>query len=292
MKKIVIAFIILVLLGGAVFFFGWMNIWVPADSYAVMVSKSSGFDDTVIGPGSGFVWRWQHLLPTNMKLFSFSLAPFTTSVTAKGSFPSADVYAQAVPYHPDFSYDIDFSVSYRLRPKALLGLVKNGKVTPETLKAFYEQKKDGIVSALLDELFGLAGRGDAALLENPFALEKRLMELLRDKENDVEITNIAPRGVTKLPDPAVYSLARANFKALAEEQSRLQLEKLRREQELFGKEDTAFDRSVSQLERYGELFNKYPVLLKYLFITRNPGAASSQVPEIKNLFDAKGTANP
>ncbi|MBN2352064.1 MAG: hypothetical protein JXD23_05790 [Spirochaetales bacterium] len=292
MKKFIVVFIILILLGGAAFFFGWMNIWVPADSYAVMVSKSSGYDDTVIGPESGFVWRWQHLLPTNMTIYSFSLSPYTTAVSAKGSFPSADVYAQSVPYHPDFSYDVDFSVSYRLRPKALLGLVKNEKLTPETLKSYYERKKNGIASALLDELFGLAGRGDVALLENPFSLEKRLLELLRDKYADIDLTSLAPRGVTKLPDPAVYSRARANFEALAAEQSRLELEKLKRGGELFGKEDMAFDRSVSQLERYGELFNKYPVLLKYLFITRNPGAASSQVPELKDLFESKGPATP
>jgi hypothetical protein len=292
MKKFIVIVVILFLLGAAAFFFGWINIWVPANSYAVLVSKSSGFDDTLVGPESGFVWRWQHLIPTNMTIYAFPLSEYTTTVSDKGSFPSGDVYAKAVPYNPDFSYHLDFTIAYRLRPQALIRLVKNEELTPETLNAYYDKKKEGVASLLLAELFSLADKGDVTLLRSPFALEKRLLETLRDKDNDIELTRLQPTGETRLPDPAVYYQARKNYEALAVEQQRLEMEKMRRERELYEKEDLAFERSVSQLERYGELLNKYPVLLKYLYVTRNPAAAGAQVPELKDLFETKGAATP
>jgi hypothetical protein len=286
MKKFVIIFIIICLLGGAAFFFGWINIWVPANSWAVMVSKSSGYDDTLVGPDSGFVWRWQHIIPTNLTLYVFTLSEYTTRIAGKGSFPSGDVYAKAVPYNPDFSYAIDFTVAYRLRPKALISLVKNDKLTPETLTAYYDKRKEAMTSAVLEELFSLAEKGDAALLRSPFALEQRLLAALRDKDANVELTRLTPQGETRLPDPRVYYQARQNYEALSAEHQRLEIEKMRRAQALFEKDDAAFDRSVAQLERYGELLNKYPVLLKYLYINNSGPAVAKDVPELKNLFDA------
>jgi hypothetical protein len=57
MKKFIFLFIILLIAGGCAFFFGWIQILIPAETYAVAFTKTGGFDDEVIEPGK-FVWRW------------------------------------------------------------------------------------------------------------------------------------------------------------------------------------------------------------------------------------------
>jgi hypothetical protein len=292
MKKIAVVLIILVLLGGTAFFFGWMNIWVPAGSYGVMISKTSGFDDTLIGPASGFVWRWQHLIPTNVTLHVFTLADYTVPLAAKGRFPSGEVYAQAAPFAPDFSYEINFTVSYRLRFQALSGLVRRGELTPANMTAYLEKKKDVIIRALLEDIVTLTDQGEVAMLKNPFALEKSLLALANERSADIELVRLAPSGEIKIPDPAIYYEARRTYQTLLEEHRKLELEKMRRAQALFEREDMAFERSVTHLERYGELLNKYPVLLKYLYLTKNPPPAGIEVPELKNLFPTETPAAP
>ncbi len=292
MKKFIVIIIILILLGGTAFFFGWMNIWVPADSFGVMVSKTSGYDDTLIGADSGFIWRWQHLVPTNVTLHIFKIKDHTASLSARGSFPSGEVYAQAVPFHPDFSYEINFTVSYRLRTSSLIGLVEKDGLTPDTQDAYYEKQKEAIVSGLLEDILTLSDNGDAAALRNPLSLEKSLLSLANERFRDIEITRLAPAGETKLPDPVIYYEARKTYQLLLEEHRRLELEKMQRAQELYQREDLAFERSVARLERYGDLLNKYPVLLKYFYLTRTPAPAGVEVPELKNLFEPATPAAP
>jgi hypothetical protein len=289
MKKLIFFFVILLILGGTAFFFGWMNLFVPANSYAVMVSKTNGFDEELIGPESGFVWRWQNLIPTNMSLRIFSLDENSTEISSKGTFPSGEVYAQAAPLTPNFSYDLKFTVSFRLRPASLISLVKNENLSAETLDAFYDKRKEAVGAAILSGIFLLNEKGEAGLLKNPGGLEKELVAQIRDRFTDIEITRITPQGELKIPDPVIYYEARKNYLALLEEQKNIEIEKMRRARDLFQRDDIVFERSLSQLQRYGELFNKYPVLLKYLFVTQGEKSLVKELPEIKELFAPQGT---
>jgi len=287
MKKFVISFIILLLLGGTAFFFGWMNIWVPADAYAVMVSKTSGYDEDLIGPESPFIWRWQHLLPTNVTLHVFHIEDHTADLSSSGTLPSGELFAKAAPFTPDFNYSINFTVTFRLRPRALIALVRDENLTEETLPEYYTEKQEEISRAVLEEILGLSGKEEVTLLGNPFALETELIKKLRDRFSAIEITRISPAGKINIPDPEVYFQARRNYLALLEEQRTLEIQRLRRSQELFERDDIAFERSIVQLERYGKLLEKYPVLLKYLYITGN-NAGAAELPEIKSLFQSGG----
>jgi hypothetical protein len=74
MKAFLITLIILVVLAGAAFYFGWLQILLPAENYAVIFTKTGGYDETVVRPGE-FSWRWQRLIPTNMTVYTFDLHP-------------------------------------------------------------------------------------------------------------------------------------------------------------------------------------------------------------------------
>jgi len=47
MKKFLAGLIVLVVLGGVVFFFGWVQLAVPPGSYGVLRSKTHGVDPQV-----------------------------------------------------------------------------------------------------------------------------------------------------------------------------------------------------------------------------------------------------
>ena len=69
-----VCFIILVLFSGALFFIGWTQFRVKADTAGVLVSKTGGVNENVI-EGREFSWHWEFLLPTNAQLRLFSTKP-------------------------------------------------------------------------------------------------------------------------------------------------------------------------------------------------------------------------
>ncbi|MBN1523803.1 MAG: hypothetical protein JW904_04930 [Spirochaetales bacterium] len=284
MKKFIVILVLLLLLGGTGFFFGWMNFFVAPDSYGVMVTKTGGYDPVLIGPESGFIWRWENLIPTNMTLYVFPLTPFTSSLTSSGQLPSSEVYSQAVPNSPDFSYNLDFTVSLHVNPDALISLVRDKKLTPETLQNWYSAKKDSLKQLIIEKILELADTADTSVFESSLTIENALINSIRDTVSDIVILSITANESLKLPDPEIYTEAKRNYRQFSEEFRSNEMAKIRRTRQLYELDDIAFERSVIQLEKYGELLNKYPVLLKYLYITRQRNEAAVVVPEIKNLF--------
>ena len=55
-----VCFIILVLFSGALFFIGWTQFRVKADTAGVLVSKTGGVNENVI-EGGEFSWHWEFL---------------------------------------------------------------------------------------------------------------------------------------------------------------------------------------------------------------------------------------
>ena len=56
MKKFLILLILLLVIGGVVFFFGWIQILLPPGTYAVINTKTGGYEEKAI-PAGDFAWR-------------------------------------------------------------------------------------------------------------------------------------------------------------------------------------------------------------------------------------------
>ena len=84
MRKFLVSLLLVVIAAGVAFYFGWIQLQLPADTYGVIFTKTNGFEQNVVKPGT-FVWRWQRLLPTNLTLFTYQLKPQESEVakTAK-----------------------------------------------------------------------------------------------------------------------------------------------------------------------------------------------------------------
>ena len=106
-------FIILLVFAGVCFYIGWITFLVKPGYCAVMSSKTSGIYEKPIMPGV-FTWRWERLLPTNVSLETFDLAPFKSTQVVSGSLPSSKIYDEFSGVKHNFDYNFKFNLSFMI----------------------------------------------------------------------------------------------------------------------------------------------------------------------------------
>lgn len=269
MRKFVVSLVILIVAAGVAFYFGWVQLQLPADTYGVIFTKTSGFERTVVTPGT-FVWRWQRLLPTNLTLYRFKLTPQHTQISSSGSLPSGVLYSQYLDGKPDFSYKITAALSYVLNPSSLPTLVMNDKLTPKTLTAWYSAF-DKRCTADAQSYVSSESAADTMVSKGIGALQPALMNRLKQSFPEVRFISVAPETID-LPDLALYRKAKQQYFAItdAEQQARTQSAVTKTNL------DALATQRIEMLKRFGELFNEYPVLLKYLDL--DPAKRQNLIP--------------
>ncbi len=275
MKAFLIILVVLVILAGVAFFFGWVQIHLPAEHYAVVFTKTSGYDQEVIRPGE-FSWRWERLIPTNMTLFIFDLHPRTRVISFKGSLPSAELYSSVLPENPDFSYRGEIDVTFTIAPESLSALVAEEKLLPDQLEDFYNAKAQALSVSVLETLQEIdIDPRDAQ------ELNRRVQRDLAADVPDIKLSNLNVR-VTHIPDSGLYQLARSSYRDLVQTRDRSRDEAVAR---LAGEQVRAENARAEEkaeleaLREYGELLNEYPILLKAMAVQRLSGEQMITIPE-------------
>ena len=274
MKKALVTLIVLAVLGGVVFYFGWVQIRLPGDACAVIFTKTGGFDRRVTLPGT-FSWRWERLIPTNFTLYRYSLVPYRTRVEVRQLLPSAELYSGVLPDKPDFSIRAVADLEFAIRPESLPGLLEREQLYPENLPEYYRATADALGSSLA-ELAAKGGLAPGALAGAEPAFRGELaaryphLALLRVELRD-----------TRLPDDGLYELARDSYRSLVSRRDRA---RDAAEAALTGeraRDALARERQATSLESlaaYGELLNKYPILLKAMYVQNLSGRELATVP--------------
>ncbi|MFP4564887.1 MAG: hypothetical protein ACOC4A_01655 [Spirochaetota bacterium] len=267
MRKFVISLVILLIAGGTAFYFGWVQLQMPANSYGVVFTKTGGWDETVIRPGE-FHWRWERLLPTNFTLHVFPSTPHESDVTASGTLPSAQVYAGYLEEEPEFSYELEISLSYRVRARELPRLAREEDLEPGDLEQWYEHYDRRIADrarGLARELYEDA-QDDSPGQVQLDAFERRLSDRLAEDFPDLEIISAVPTTVS-LPDFALYEAARSlYFETIDARRNAVAEEAFNAEQRRLTDESR-----LETLRRYGEVLTEYPTLLDYFSLTAEQG---------------------
>jgi hypothetical protein len=275
MKKFIVLFILLLIVGGCGFFFGWIQILIPAETYAVIFTKTGGFDDQVVEAGK-FTWRWERLIPTNMTLYKFELIPYSTRASFRSSLPSADIYSGALPERPNFNFEADIELEFRLKPESLPALVSQAELRPETLSGYYE----GIAADYAQAVAESASRdADLSLME----LQDSIAADFVSRYPDLEVISLRLRRLVR-PDPELYALARATYRELVktqEEARKTAAGQIALEQAKADAEIEKERASLQVLSEYGELLTKYPVLLKAIYVQNVSGIKELEIPEIE-----------
>jgi hypothetical protein len=262
--KNVVGLLLVLILAAAAFFFGWAQLPVPPGSYGVLRSKTHGVDTTLIREGE-FRWVWYKLIPTNVHTLVFTPKTLTRQVTAAGSLPGAETYAVVAGIKADFSYEIGATLSFTLKADALPSLVLSGGLNgQESLEEYEEHMAGDIEQFALEQLKAYAAE-DTFLGGIPKSTAAaRLAEDIRTAFPDIENLSCTIQQA-KYPDLALYTMARSLYETYLSSQQTLLKTELAAQAERNLTVLFRFD----ELERYGELLTKYPVLLEYLALQPN-----------------------
>ncbi|MCL2065993.1 MAG: hypothetical protein FWG99_00815 [Treponema sp.] len=261
MKKVLITLLILCILGGVVFFFGWAQLKVPPGAYGVVTSKTHGVDMRPVRTGE-FRWIWYKLIPTNVVISVFRLDPVSYSIDVKNVLPSGDSYAAFAGIDADFSWELKASQSFSIDPEKLVQLIAEHNISSQEDLAAYERD--------------LSAKIEGAILRIFLDVDNRLLEeiLAGTSNSDIEIEiekafpqiknfSFTVRSV-RFPDFALYSQVRLLYVEFVEKQREYISIALGEKAEKHIDTQLHF----SELERYGQLLEKYPVLLEYLALEK------------------------
>jgi hypothetical protein len=262
MKKFLVSLLLLVIVGGVVFYFGWIQFELPPNIYGVVFTKTHGWEDSVVHPGD-FEWRWQRLLPTNLKLYVFSAKPHTVNTETSGSLPSAELYSRQIEGNPDFSYRLSLSVTFAVNPDALPRLVQEDGLEPDTLETWYEQ----FGTELQNQAVEIASQSIQNLDESQSALpvssiQRQIQRTIEQEYPELRVTSVAVNTL-EVPDIEVYEAAKETYFAT------LNAEREALSQATFEstQQTAAEEARLELLQRYGEVLENFPVLLDYFSLS-------------------------
>ena len=264
MKKFLTALFFLIVLAGLCFFFGWAQMKVSPDTYGILRSKSHGMYPHLIKPGE-FNWVWYKLIPANTKTTLFRITPVHRDFTAKNSLPFGTSYAAFIGMESDFSWEISASFFFSLNPEALIPLVTKNNISDQNELALYENEIAAQIESFILRRFDLndefAVQIEALLKYGKYSeLEQEVYAEFPDIEN----FSISVKS-SKTPNFALYRQAKELYDGYIARQKEFITndidEKAKNRAETF--------MYFNELELYGALLTKYPVLIEYLAIEKS-----------------------
>jgi hypothetical protein len=263
MKKFFFSFIIILALAALAFFAGWAQLAVPPGSVGVMRSKTHGLDAELIQEGE-FRWVWFKLIPTNVTISVFRLDERRYSLSIKNTLPSAGVYSAFMGITNDFSYELSASLFYSLDEKFLISLIKEHSIDGQDKLDAFEEDISGKIQTFVqgrlssgsdytDDLEEILASGRSP------ALEKDIQTAFPYIKN---VSCLITAAV--FPDFALYRQIRGFYEDYLEKQREYLSSGMNLNAENHINARFRFD----ELEKYGELLTKYPILIQYLSIEK------------------------
>ncbi|MCL2759690.1 MAG: hypothetical protein FWD22_05710 [Treponema sp.] len=262
MKKILITLIILVVLSVTAFMFGWVQFSVPPGKYGVIHSKTHGIDLKPVHSGE-FRWIWYKLIPTNVKIAVFSLEHNKYPINYKSTLPSGDTYAFFTGLtNVDFSWNFIGEIGFNLDPEMLVPLaVQHNLSSQDELNTYLQNIAQNIEALILRSLASIGS--DSARLERFMSGNPDLELELTIKSNFPEIRdfNLVIHSA-RYPDFILYRQIRQNYETFLDRQSEYITSSFGKRAEHHIETQLRFE----ELERYGDLLTRYPILLDYMVL--------------------------
>ena len=263
MKKFIITLFFLVILGGAGFLIGWVQLSVPPGSYGIINSKTHGVDQRVIQSGE-FRWVWYKLIPTNVQIKVFKIEPVKFTMDFNSSLPSGNSYAEfAGLTAKEFSWNLSGEASFNIDTGKLISIVSHNNITDqEGLDAYLDDITRNIKIIILRTLTSVDT--DSARLE-------KILAGNHDAEMEQEIKSRFPeiRDFSFVITSAVFPdfILYRQIRLLYEEFLAMQREYVTAGFAKRAENHIETQLRFGELERYGELLTKYPILMQYLAMT-------------------------
>ena len=284
MKKFFLSLFIIILFAGAVFFIGWGQFAVPAGSYGVMVSKTSGISEKTIVPGE-FCWFWERLLPTNVSMRTFSMIPVTKETTISGELPSADIYSPMLEGSPNFSYKFTVQTELMMKSDFLPNFVRKTDAKDDLqLKEYLEQQGELIAEEVVQYLLSksINDANNLVLLATDTEELKTGIKA-NSKFKDIEISQIVVK-TAKMPDAELYNIAKASY-AEFQEKVKTALAELTKNQSTITAQDYL---QIERFARWGRILQEYPILIDFLAVSREDASNAVGALDLLNSKKSNG----
>ncbi|MFP4510082.1 MAG: hypothetical protein ACOC4I_00260 [Spirochaetota bacterium] len=272
MKKFIIGLFLLLIAASVAFYFGWIQFLIPDSGYAVVFSRTSGWEPEVVEPGT-FQWRWERLLPTNMNLYIYELESRSVQISAEGSLPSSQVYRTILEDNPDFSYSVEGSLRFQILPERLPILAQDEGLRPDSIDEYYEEVAEQVQAEAQDFITGQITSGEPVI--PPGRVADALSEHLSQRYESLDISAVTIRSI-EVPDFDLYEQARSLYLDVAEA-DRDAVASLANQRAL---QRNRSEQMQQALRSYGELLTEYPVLLEYFELGMDPLAIEEMMPEL------------
>ena len=274
--KFFLFLLIIILIGGTAFYFGWIQFQLEEHTYGVMFSKTSGYEEKVIRPGE-FNWRWEALIPTNMELHKIEIIPRSVELKKSGGLPSGKIYGRAIDAATEFEYSLGVSLTYSLRPDLLPRLVQDEALSNETLDDFFLETDQRINSLITSYIENRISTNESVTPDDfkTSAFKTKLVDSVQDKLSYLNITSAALTDL-KIPDIKLYQSARAFYFDLLETRRKTETATLERQREWTVSQES----KIEVLQQYGKLFTDYPGLIQYFALGQHEKLAQL-LPEIE-----------
>ena len=260
--KYIIFIVVFVLSAAFIFFFGWIQIKLPVNTYGVAFTKSGGYLDKVYEPGK-FSWDFRKLIPGNFRLLKFELKTRQLNINYQGDLPSGKTYSEYLPNSPDFSFKFNYLLSYGIRPKKLPDMVDKYKLTPDQITIRYNAIDAELQSFITSFYIEKQRLSDSVGIpyDNNKETTEEVKKVLSGQFPDLEIYEYIAYEIS-LPDIRLYNKGRDIYLHSLDNENRIISESRTKiaEQEI---RDAA---NFETLKKYGELLTEYPALIDFFSV--------------------------
>jgi len=262
MKKFLITFIILIIAAGTIFFFGWVQFSVPPGKIGVISSKTHGVDPDYVHSGE-FRWIWYKLLPTNVKVAIFNIEHSRHLINYSSNLPSGDTYANFVGLsNVNFIWNLKGEISFSINPQKLVSIVRQYNIqNQEDLNSYILTIAHEIEMTILRSLSAAAN--DSERLEKILtgAVDSQMLQEINSKYPQIHDFSFSIHSA-EIPDFVLYNQIRHLYDEFLSNQREAVSSSFGRRAETHIENQLRFE----ELERYGDLLTRFPVLLDYLVI--------------------------
>lgn len=243
-----------------IIFLGWIRFDYPNSYRGIAYYKTSGYQKELITPLK-WNWNWQHVLPTNSKIYIVDLNPIKNTFEKTGNLPSAEIYALLTDNIERFDYNFTFNYQYALNEKCLVELFsKNILQESLNLTPINTSIEETISQMWKEKITNILTKEDLLLLESSInEWEKEVS--LKIKEEFTYIKDFSLNITTnKFPDIALYEKAKEIMDIFIQEKEEEQRKTEIQEVQNTYKEE----QRIYWLEQYGKLLKEYPELAPLL----------------------------
>jgi len=260
MRKFLLTLLILIIFGGAVFVLGWVQFSVPPGKYGVVSSKTHGLDPKLVQSGE-FRWIWYKIIPTNVKISIFSLDQFKYPINFNSSLPSGNTYASFVGLaNSDFTWNLQGEMSFSLDPDTLVAVAEQNNLTNQDELNTYMENLAKNIEVLILRLVSSSGN-DSSRLEQVMSGDPDAQLGQEIIANFPEIKDFTLKIYSaKYPDFVLYREIRLIYEGFLKSQRDYITSSFGKRAESHIETQLRFD----ELERYGDMLTRYPILLDYL----------------------------